>query len=238
MTSFQSIKEILVLDNDECIGNFATSSLMMTIFINYIGKEYNPPREDKLPHNYYAEMVYPFMHLFISYLEKGIARPYLKELIQKIYQLKQEGKIKKVVMYTAAANTYGWVTFLSKLIPAYAGVPSDFYDLVLSRNNTSFIRNAYIKNLAFIDSNTSKIVMVDDAPQNIIKGNATVLPVTKYLHHVKLLDHNFLEYIDEKYHTVSLKAIEDDEKFNKSSDLDQRQDTELLLIMNYLDELF
>ncbi len=231
-------KEILVLDNDECLGNFATASLMMTIFIHYISSEFNPPRGDGPLHEYYANMVYPYMDKFVTYLEKGIARPYLKELIQHVYQLKLQGKIKKVVMYTAAPNTYGWVTFLSKLIPTYAGVPLDLYDIVLSRTDTIFRRNIYLKPLIRIDADQSKIVMVDDSPENIIHHNATILPVTKYLHHVDLLDHDFMENIHESYHPVILNAIQKDNEHVIKSDIDYTTDSELLYIMNRIDQLF
>jgi hypothetical protein len=231
-------KDILVLDNDECLGNFATSSLMMTIYIHYLSNEFNPPRGDGPLDEYYANMVYPYMDKFVSYLEKGIARPYLKEFIQHVYQLKLQGKIKKVVMYTAASNNYGWVTFISKLIPTYAGVPLDLYDVVLSRSDTIYRRNVYLKPLIRVDIDQSRIVMVDDSPENIIHHNATILPVTKYLHHVDLLEHDFMENIKESYHPVILGAIQkDNEQFIKS-DMDHSTDSELLHLINQLDQLF
>lgn len=234
----ESFKDILVLDNDECLGNFATSSLMMSIYLHYITSELNPPRGDCPLCEYYANMVYPYMNTFISYFEKGIARPYLKEFIQHIYQLKLQGKIKKVVMYTAASNHYGWVTFLSKLIPSYAGVPLDFYDSVLPRNYTRFRQNAYFKNLFNVNIDTSRIVMIDDSPQYILKGNATIIPISKYLHHVDLLDHTFINDIHESYHTVMLNAIKDDEKHIIKNDIDYTKDCELLTIINELNQLF
>ncbi len=231
-------KDILVLDNDECLGSFATASLMMTIYIHYITNEFNPPRGDCPLHEHYSNMVYPYMDKFVSYLEKGIARPYLKEFIQYIHQLKLEGKIKKIVMYTAAPNNYGWVTFLSKLIPTYAGVPLDFYDVILSRNHTVFRRNAYLKSLSMIDVDTSKIVMVDDSPQNIVQCNATIIPVTKYQQHVDLLEHDFIETIKESYHPLVLNTIKTDTETYSRSEIDYSSDTELLLVICQLDQLF
>lgn len=231
-------KDILVLDNDECLGNFATSSLIASIYVHYVSNTFNPPRGDCPLHEYYANMLYPFMNTFVNYLEKGIARPYLKEFIQKIYELKCEGKIKKVVMYTAAPNTYGWVTFLSKLIPTYAGVPLDFYDLVLPRSHTVFRRNAYIKSLHIIDRDTSRIVMVDDSPENIIHNDSTIIPVTKYRHHVGLLSHNFLDDMDESYHPTAIHTIQEDERIYIPCDMDYSSDCELLSIIDQLDQLF
>jgi NLI interacting factor-like phosphatase len=233
-----STKEILVLDNDECLGNFATASLMMTMFIHYVIHEFSPPRGNLPLDEYYSNMVSPYMDTFVRYLEKGIARPYLKEFIQHIYQLKLQGKIKKVVMYTAATNRYGWVTFLSKLIPTYAGVPLDFYDIILSRKDTLFRRNMYFKNLFQIHDDTSKIVMIDDSPQCIMHLNATIIPVSKYSQHVHLLDHDFMDHIKETYHPIIFNGIEEDDNNYIQSDIDFSNDCELIEIMNQLDQLF
>lgn len=238
MASFETDKEILVLDNDECLGNFTTCSLMMSIFINAIILEHNPVRRNVPLDEYYSNMVYPYMDVFVRYLEKGLARPFLKEFIQKIYQLKLDGKIKKVVMYTAATNQYGWVTFLSKLIPTYAGVPLEFYDVVLSRTHTKYRNNVYMKNLLYVNIDTSKIVMIDDSPQNIIKLDATVIPISKYLQHVSPLDHDFMKFIPEQYHSISLNAIKHDETLHTISTLDYSSDKELLIMMDHLDQSF
>lgn len=238
MASFTSSKDTLVLDNDECLGYFPKASLMFTIFVNYIRNEYNPPKGDLTESEYCASIVQPYMHLFVSYLEKGAARPYLKEFIQKIYQLKVEGKIKKIVMYTAASNILGWVTFLSKLIPAYAGVPFDFYDVVLHRSSTVYSRRTYLKSLRIVDTETSKIVMIDDSVENIMKYDGTVIQISKYMQHVELLEHNFMDFIDEKYHEVSLNAIENDKKYDSDVTTSYSSDRELLTILEILIQLF
>lgn len=237
--SFETKKEILVLDVDECLGNFATSSLMMTIYINYTIYTTHPPRGNTPVDEYYANMVYPYMDIFVKYLEQGMARPYLKEFIQKMYQLKLEGKIKKIVMYTAGTNKVGWITFLSKLIPTYAGVPFDFYDVILTRNNCIFRGNKYIKHLKFVNDDTSKIVMIDDLPRQIISIDGLIIPISKYSKHVSLLDHNFMHYIQEQYHKEFINAIKYDEQlYPIDTETDYNSDNELLVIMEQLIQLF
>jgi hypothetical protein len=80
--------------------------------------------------------------------------------------------------------------------------------------------------------------MIDDSPECIIKGNATIIPVSKYLHHVDLLDHNFIDHIDESYHKIMYDAIKNDEKYIIKNDIDYSKDCELLSIMNQLNQLF
>lgn len=239
MTSFESKREILVLDNDECLGNFSSSSLMMNMFIKYIETTTHPEKTNIPLHEYYSNMVFPYIDLFVNYLEKGLARPYLKEFIQKMYQLKLECKIKKIVMYTATSNRFGWVTFLSKLIPIYANVPLDFYDEIFTRDHCMFRNKVYIKHLNYVDSNTSKIVMIDDLPDQIISINALIIPVSKYLKHVSLLNYNFMCYFEEKYHNEFINAIKKDELlYPIDTTTDYSSDNELLIIMEQLIQLF
>lgn len=236
--SIKQDKDIIVIDNDECIGNFATASLMYTIFINSIFINNKKPIRSKTHQEYFCDLVLPYIDVYVSYLEKGAARPYLKEMIQKIYQLKLEGKIKKVIMYTAASDQYGWVTFLSKLIPTYAGVPLDLYDIILTQKDTTNTYGNYIKSLLKVSLDTSKIIMIDDTPENILKFDGQIIQVSKYKQYVNLLDHNFMDYIEPSYYSTALNAIEMDDKNYPKSNVDYSEDIELLTITNKLDDLF
>jgi len=185
---------IIIFDNDECIGQFGLFSLL------YVYARY---KED----------IYPIdLNILrkscVKYLLKDILRPYVKTLFQYINLLKKQKKIDYVVMYTSAQNKIsknqsGYVFFLKKCIEEYCKVKS-LYKKVLHRDNVLALRakdGATIKDignalltskqrkmlynnnktaLKYIKKATKNTIMIDDRPYNIIPRSGTILQVPDY----------------------------------------------------------
>ncbi len=183
---FHKIKppRIVVLDNDECLGQFS----LFSILIHY-AKSPHP-----IPIDLNAVKQACIKHLFPN----GTARPYIKHLFKLLAKLKQMKKIDKVVMYTSAPNTSnnqsGYIYFLKDCLETYCKTPK-LYELVFHRNNIQALVSqdgATIKDLGNVvlpnqklrqkllqfNSNNSKFIklvnhltkktiMIDDKPQNI-----------------------------------------------------------------------
>lgn len=185
---------IVILDNDECIGQFGLFSVLY-LFSRYREKEY--------PINLNLLMKSCVKYLFFN----GLIRKDLHKLYKYLYMLKKKGKIDKVVMYTSASNNIGegksgYIYFLKKCLEMYGNCPK-LYDIVLHRNNVkgrvakdgSTIKdfanvllnkkqmNIMYKNSVFeqyVNNQSTNIIMIDDKPENIKNRNGIKIKVKSY----------------------------------------------------------
>lgn len=191
---------IIVLDNDECLGQFGLFSSL-----------YVYSRFSKDP---YKINIQELKEACIKYLfPYGVARPYLVELFNLIKKLKHEKKLDGLVMYTSAPNNLsdgksGYVHFLKDCIETYCDC-KNIYDKVLHRNNVIAKVSscgATIKDLGnvlltgnqrkvintnqstlekrkltnYVNTNTKNILMIDDKPDNIKTRSGKALGVSSY----------------------------------------------------------
>ena len=139
------MKYTIILDNDECTGSYFIGSK-----IYLMCRKYNISISSKE----FAE----------KYLVKGGARPGTKELLKKLFVLKQKYDL-KIVMFTAAENVNGWVQFLKSSLEIY-GNCVNLFDQVLTRRDCLYHNGLYYKDL----SNTPEgfRIMIEDTPENVI----------------------------------------------------------------------
>jgi len=165
---------IVVLDNDECTGAWAGMSVLYSVM-----------RRLGIP---------PSPVLFAKLIEEtGAVRPGVRILFDLISKLKQNGKITRVVMCTAARNDNGWVMFLRQVLEIWYGSP--FFDVVIDGNlirqwhDSKGSPNSDVFGSVFKDMNMvrlkgpeEKVIMVDDRPGHILNGIALgVFPYGKDL---------------------------------------------------------
>lgn len=200
-------KYIIAIDNDECIGSWADMSLLYII----LKMEYG---EDNLN-----------LDLFIDIMIKtNCIRPYVKELFEKILELKEKGIIYKIIMFTAASNSNNWVLFLSKILERWIGCK--FYDDIIFQEmieewhvfNKTISKNTigYIKNMDMIreivdykyndDSRNFEIIALDDRPDNIINGISIgikpYIVAVNIFEVLRLLLPDKSDYLISKYHKI------------------------------------
>ena len=221
-TPFISTKgaRCLVLDNDETTGAYQLGSLLFSMFLNLCA-------------------THPPVDLFVdNYLKKGGARPGLVQLIQTAAELKANGRIDHIVVWTAASNRNGWVTFLSQCLERLSGVAPGTIDRVLTcEHSTKRHRTGrVIKDLRLITTDTSNIVMVDDKPAFVQHGR--VIQVNEYNQHVPI--EALVEGMpcSEENKLVARRALVQDQLVNPASTEDQRGDTELFQVAHMLRKLF
>lgn len=210
----------LVLDNDETTGAYQLGSLLYSMFMNLCATQ--PP-----------------VDLFVeNYLKKGGARPGLAQLIQTAAELKANGRIDHIVVWTAASNRNGWVTFLSQCLERLAGVAPGTIDRVLTAEHSTKRHRSgrVIKDLRLITTDTSNIVMVDDKPTFIQHGR--VIQVNEYNQHVPI--EALVEGMpcSEENKHVARRALVQDQLVNPPSAEDQGGDTELFQVARMLRQLF
>ena len=164
-------KYVIVIDNDECIGSWGDLSLLYSMF----------KKEDLLCESK--------LDLFVNIMIKTkCIRPYVKEFYHKILKLKKKGIVSKIVMCTAASNSIGWVTYLSKILERWIGCT--IYDEIIFQeilnnwhlynksdacNNIGYIKNMdmvrEIMNFKYMQNpNNYDIIVIDDRPSNILNG--------------------------------------------------------------------
>ena len=196
---------IIVLDNDECLGQFS----IFSIIYNFANTKSN------IEINLNAVKKSCIKYLFSN----GTVRPNLKILFKLLFKLKQLKKIDKVVMYTSAPNDSnkksGYIYFLKDCLETYCQTPG-LYDDVIHRNNINalvsndgatikdlgnviFDNNNFRKKLFFVTNKgnnlnynerdfvnyvnymTSKTLMIDDRPQNIRNRHGKAIGIFPYL---------------------------------------------------------
>ena len=176
----------VALDNDETTGNWGRASLMYRLWKKMTGCQ--PPVAD-----------------FVSeYLAKGGARPGCKELLRELAQLRAEGSLDEVVIFTGASDFDGWVSFLKQCLEAYAGTPGLFGRVISSTPNSPRRGGRIIKDLSLVSPDAESVVLVDDKPEFAWKGY--VIGVAEYKAHVPV------QALVKKLHAASVKAGTDSKK--------------------------
>jgi len=197
------IPNIVVLDNDECLGQFGIFSMLVSIA--------------KMDYHLPINMNILKRELVTNLLSKGVARPYLINLFQILHKLKLKKKIDKVVMYTSAPNRLshnrtGYIYFLKNCLETYCKTPK-LYDMVFHRDNIKAriskcgatikdVGNVLLKNnklrvgllknnqklVKYVNLMSKNIIMVDDKPNNIIKRRGQAIGVKPYRYPCQLID--------------------------------------------------
>ena len=160
-------KRILILDNDDCTGQYGILCILSKIYRYFY------------PSNTLDELA-QFMvdHYLSPSTEDGSGgfRPYLKELLLVAKQLLSANKIDKLIIYTSATNRDNWVATLARCIEIYGEFEKGTIGFI-SRNEHFIPANdgAGIKDIEYCikhfygDDNLdiSKCFMVDDKLYNI-----------------------------------------------------------------------
>jgi hypothetical protein len=192
--------KIIVLDNDECLGQFG---LFSSLYV-YARNTRDPYKIDLQElRNACVKYLFPY----------GVARPRLLELFMLLKKLKKSGKLDGVVMYTSAPNNLtdgrgGYVHFLKDCIEQYCNCQG-IYDKILHRNNVvakvsscgatikdmgnalltscqrkQLMNNTYTKEKrkisTYVNNYTKHMLMIDDKPNNIRCRSGKVMGVTSY----------------------------------------------------------
>jgi hypothetical protein len=165
-------KIIFAIDNDECIGSWEDISILYQML------KIEQRRE-------------PDVDLFVDIMINTCCiRPYVKEFFDKLVELKKQGTVYKIFMFTAASNSIGWVFFLCKIIEKWYGQP--LYDGIIHRemieewhkiNKSEYSNDSgYIKNMNMIreliefkessEKQDFHFIAIDDRPSNIVNGFA------------------------------------------------------------------
>eukprot|EP00656_Telonema_subtile_P029020 TRINITY_DN3187_c0_g1_i3.p1 TRINITY_DN3187_c0_g1~~TRINITY_DN3187_c0_g1_i3.p1 ORF type:complete len:239 (-),score=17.56 TRINITY_DN3187_c0_g1_i3:168-884(-) len=122
----------------------------------------------------------PPCDLFVRhYLERGGARPWLKELLQTLEWWKRSNRIDEVAIFTAASNHEGWVTFVRKCMEAYAGT-GVLFGRCISRETSPLATTSSgvrtIKDLSLISTDAECVVLLDDKPEYAMNGYVVGVP--------------------------------------------------------------
>ena len=255
-------KVVVVLDNDECTGQY----VMASVFHSHIVNNY-PDTTNKNSKNYQT-----LVKLFSDYYLKingispskrnigmvGCARPGTFFLLRLLQQYKKLGIVHKVVMYTSASNEDNWVYFLKDCLEEYSQVPGVF-DLVFHRESFPNARvapsGATMKDLNNVFKHPTvnpkklgkenfKIIMLDDNPQNIKKSgpNNNVYQGLSAYHHM-IGKNNLRKFIQILFDKFKIKdkrnffqEIIEDPDFNLTDNYEQSDDLEILEFMKYLNK--
>lgn len=162
------ISNVLVFDNDECI----VSASLPSGFYGFIKMNY-------------PDSIHHLKQSFAILFDSGVLRPGAKQMFETIKEMKFKGIVDKVVMYTSAPNTNGWVDFLKDSLEEYLDCKG-IYDLVLHRDNVPIIQTACGATMKFLDRvkehlGDANILMFDDKPENIV-GNGIICGIPPYSH--------------------------------------------------------
>jgi hypothetical protein len=236
----KSKKFIIAIDNDECIGSWGDLSILYSMLKMELGKEPD------------VEMFKDIM------LRTGCVRPYVKNFFEKLLELKKNGIVYKIFMFTAASNSVGWVVYLSKILENWIG--QKIYDKIIYKEmieewhifNKSPVSNnlGYIKNMNMIrelinfhdklDHNNFHIVAIDDRPANIINGIAIgVSPfrvAINLFEVLRLFVPDKFEYLVSKYDSIINGAWENYMR-NPSIFTNTNLDFDIIKSMEHIDKI-
>lgn len=114
---------IIVLDNDECLGYFGLINTAYHTMTHYFKKN-----DIKLNSKLGDKFKDLFTEMSVELLELGYARPNLEELFSSIREFKEEGLIKYLVMMTSADRYYDkshkeysdWLVILRNIFEKYS----------------------------------------------------------------------------------------------------------------------
>lgn len=177
---------IVLLDNDECLGYFGTLNGLYTILVGHFRN-----MDWKLGDRRRLSLESIFADMSIDLLDLGFARPGLKEFFRTILQLKESGSLNSVIMYTSAArsspgveNYMDWISMLHHIFETYEQSDADvgIYDYIHSGRSDEdppLISHdgATLKNVGLVIQklgiqnpieNVNYIAFYDDRPNNLV----------------------------------------------------------------------
>ena len=179
---------VLILDNDECLGSFGFISNM---YENLIGQYI---LENKLNADSKERIAIEklFINFAIQLLNIGFGRPGLKEFFHMIKDLKQYKMLNYVIMYTSAARNnhkdetpyLNWVGTLRKILEksvSHYKPDIKLYDLDHSGRSdenpprmskdgaTQKSVDVVLSRLKLKTEDVKNVIFIDDRPQNIWK---------------------------------------------------------------------
>jgi hypothetical protein len=209
---------LLILDNDECLGYFG---LLSNMYCTLLGEHFLSEKllaSDKKR----ADAEKLFINFGVDLLNLGFGRPGLKELFKMIKDLKHNKIINYVIMYTSASRNDGsdedpyinWVNMLRNIFEKYI---SDYrpyiklYDLDHSGRSdenpprmskdgaTQKSVDVVINRLSLDPKYVDSVIFMDDRPENIYKWDEEKLIrlcVKQYFH---LPSYNLIKELCKKY---------------------------------------
>lgn len=211
----------LVLDNDETLGSFALGSLLYAMYINLCD---SPPPID----------------LFVEkYLRAGGGRPGSISLLQTAAKMLRRGQLDHIVMFTAASNANGWVTFLRECMEVYAGIPAGTISHIIALEQCltcDKTTGRVIKDLRRICTDTSNVVMVDDKPEYVEHGR--VIKVPEYHQHVDIRSLVDQLPCPEKDRDMARRALAEDEALHGGKYSQSRKDNTMYEVTEVVASLF
>ncbi len=185
---------LLILDNDECLGYFGFISNMYSTILgdHFLSNKIESSQKNRIS----AENL--FIKFAVDLLNLGFARPALKDLFKMIKNLKQKNIINYLVMYTSASrnsnsreNPYvNWVGMLRNIFEEYAKEYKPdivLYDLDHSGRSdenpqrmskdgaTQKSVDVVLKRLGLNPALVNNVIFMDDRPENIYKWNESKL---------------------------------------------------------------
>jgi hypothetical protein len=254
-------KVVVVLDNDECTGQYVMASVFHSHIVNNF-----PDSVDKNSENYKK-----LVNLFSDYYLKinginpskknigmvGCARPGTFFLLRLLQNYKKLGIIHKVVMYTSASNEDNWVYFLKDCLENYSNSPGVF-DLVFHRETFPNAKvapsGATMKDLEYVFKHNEinpekltkdnfKIIMLDDNPQNIKKSGVLNYRYGVSPYHHMIGKNNLRKFIQILFDNFKIKdkrnffqEIINDPDFKLTDNYEQSNDTEIIEFMQFLNK--
>lgn len=178
----------IVLDNDECIGSWRDLSMLFSYYIKVLKKAPEP-------------------ELFVTIIEHtNVIRPNIRHLFDKLYQLREDGLISGIIMFTAASDREGWVTFLRRILEVWYNAEAErpLYDFLFCYEDikkwcdqtervvftevdgTTGGVNKYMDILKSQVDQNARIIMVDDRTE-FVHGADHLLKVCPYTVAVQLV---------------------------------------------------
>lgn len=215
--------KVVALDLDETTGSWAMGSLIFSIYKSYAD---HPPPVD----------------LFVEhYLEVGGARPGLREFLQRMETWKASGRIDRVVVFTAASNATGWVTFLMGCMEHYANTPGLFQGCIVREQCPRALDEdgnvRVLKDLAQLSGDPYSVVLIDDKPRLAING--LVIGVPEYRKDVCHIGAMRMLQVAFPVHAEAISQhFEDDQIKHPPNGLDYSLDDALLGSIQVLENVF
>jgi hypothetical protein len=214
--------ETVCIDVDQTIGDVSIASIFYRIWRHHnAGAGEATGATDGPPY----EMVSWFF-------ESGGFRPYLKELMRYLYQLRESGKIKKILIHTSLSNSTGYVGWIVTCLEKYCGI-DQLIDSIRDRNTADMYSKcgATFKQLEPTD------ILIDDKPWNAIPKNRALI-VTPYY---QLIDGApYIDFFPEDQQKSVAALINYDRRANptESVDTDRATDSDLKNILIQLTTYF
>lgn len=210
----------LVLDNDETTGAYQLGSLLFSMYMSLCAS--TPPQQ-----------------LFIEeYLQRGGLRPGVVHLLRSAAALKQAGRLDHIVIFTAASNRNGWVTFLRSCLERLAGLAPGTISRVITMEHCAK-RNPHgriVKDLRLVCTDTTNVVMVDDKPEYVQHGR--VIRVAEYTQHTPIDALVETMPCSEQHRQIARQALIDDAATHAPCTDDMSRDDQMSHVVRLVEELF